>query len=397
MNSGSSEPSSTVAGMLWADSTASPYTVKIRDHTDSSWAELFKTDGSLVSPTKIGTATTVTPHVNADDFVIDLGAADSGMTIASTATGNIYFADAESNFAGTLLFTHSTNTFSLAVSTTTGFTCSGTVFTIPNVDFTVSTGDVEVTSGNLGVGVAPTNRLDVQGTAGAVIVQIKNTQANSKATLRLVNDAQTWDLFVNTNDDLVFTDITGAINPLAIQNATGRFTINPGNLIVTSGTISSSNDTYWTGENSGLDFANISVKDNTTDTTLNSAAKVQFLFFDTNGPSNSATPDHTNDHITITRAGKYYVSCAVTAANAAGASHVLDSSVWKNNGTTELINLHSHRTLGAGTDIGSIHLSGIADLAASDTIELWLDTSRGSDTDVEVSDASLSVFMLGGT
>ncbi|KKL79173.1 hypothetical protein LCGC14_2017480, partial [marine sediment metagenome] len=48
LNSGSSGPSS-IAAMLWADSTSSPWTVKIRSHDDASWASLFKTDGSMVA------------------------------------------------------------------------------------------------------------------------------------------------------------------------------------------------------------------------------------------------------------------------------------------------------------------------------------------------------------
>ena len=156
-------------------------------------------------------------------------------------------------------------------------------------------------------------------------------------------------------------------------------------------------DTYWTGEDSGLDFAEIYVKDNTTPMTVNSAAKVQVAAFVHDGQSNSAVPSHVQNDITITRAGKYKVICSLTVENSAGAGHTIGVSVWKNNGTTELTNIHAHRTLSAGTDVGSISLSGACDCAASDTLEVWIETDSGVDRQIIVEDINLYVEMAGGT
>jgi hypothetical protein len=154
----------------------------------------------------------------------------------------------------------------------------------------------------------------------------------------------------------------------------------------------------FVGPSAGLQYGEIWVKDNSTVTTLNSTSgKVQYTHFANDGDSRgSMAPDHTSDDITIGIAGDYLVTISLSIKNNAGASHVVDISVWINNGATELQNLHSHRTLGAGTDIGSVSMSGIYTFAASDTVELWLDTSRASNTNVTVEDCTMSIIQIGG-
>ena len=70
LNSGSSGPSS-IAAMLWADSTASPWTIKIRSHDDASWASLFKTDGSINAAGNITTAGDIT--LTSGDLLLSSG------------------------------------------------------------------------------------------------------------------------------------------------------------------------------------------------------------------------------------------------------------------------------------------------------------------------------------
>lgn len=149
----------------------------------------------------------------------------------------------------------------------------------------------------------------------------------------------------------------------------------------------------------GLQLGEIYVKDNAVNTTLNSTGgKVQLTIFDTDGLSNgSVTPDHTNDHITIGKSGYYFVSISMSVGNQAGASNIITASLWKNNGATEFTNVHANRTLAAGTDIGSITMSGIIDGTANDTLELWVDTNRAFDTDVLFEDVTLSIYQIAGT
>ena len=73
----------------------------------------FSPDGRLgigtASPAgllHVGSGSTITPDANADDFVIDAGAADTGLSIISTTTGRIYFADAGDDEAGSIRYVH---------------------------------------------------------------------------------------------------------------------------------------------------------------------------------------------------------------------------------------------------------------------------------------------------
>lgn len=160
--------------------------------------------------------------------------------------------------------------------------------------------------------------------------------------------------------------------------------------------IGTTGDTVFVGS-SGLSFGGISVKDNAVTMTLNSAARVQVTVFDTNNSSNNTTPDHTNDHITVTKAGKYLITVSIAVQNNAAQSHKVEFSLWKNNGATEYTNIHAHRSLSGGsTDVGSISLSGIVDVSASDTLEIWADTDAAADRSVTVEDITLSVFQIGG-
>jgi hypothetical protein len=148
---------------------------------------------------------------------------------------------------------------------------------------------------------------------------------------------------------------------------------------------------------SGLSFGEIYVNGNATATTISAANTwYQVTVFDTNGQSNNATPDHTNDHITVATGadGKYLVTVSISFTGASS-SDVIEFQVYKNNGATGHSNLHCERKISAGGDIGSVGISGIIDLTAADTVELWVQnlTSTGN---VTVKDATLSLVGIGG-
>jgi len=151
----------------------------------------------------------------------------------------------------------------------------------------------------------------------------------------------------------------------------------------------------------GLPFGEIyanDVLDEITITVAGQANKVQVTSFAVDGVSNNATPDHTNDHITIVKAGMYLctVSMSISSAAAGGADDI-GFAVYKNNGATEFANVHGHRTLGGGgADRGSCSMSGIIDLAVSDTIEVWIWNEDSTDN-VVVDDITLSLTQVGGT
>lgn len=151
----------------------------------------------------------------------------------------------------------------------------------------------------------------------------------------------------------------------------------------------------------GLTFAEIYASDNATATTITLAGqanKVQVTIFNADGVSNNMTPDHTNDHITVVSAGMYLCTCSIAIASVGGGgADTFGFSIYKNNGATEFVNCHAHRKLtGGGGDLGSVSISGIIDLAAADTIELWAWNESSADN-VLIEDVTLSLMQIGGT
>ena len=55
---------------------------------------------------KVGSNTLITPSTDADNFVIDTGDVDSGLSILSATTGRIYFGDAASTDQGSIRYVH---------------------------------------------------------------------------------------------------------------------------------------------------------------------------------------------------------------------------------------------------------------------------------------------------
>jgi hypothetical protein len=110
------------------------------------------------------------------------------------------------------------------------------------------------------------------------------------------------------------------------------------------------------------------------------------------------TPDHTNDHITVDKAGWYLCSVSISIDSLAGSAAKFGFGVYKNNGATLFQNLHSHRDLpaGAGGNSGSVSLSGLIDLAATDTIELWV-WNETNTQNIVVDDVTLTLLQKAGT
>lgn len=126
--------------------------------------------------------------------------------------------------------------------------------------------------------------------------------------------------------------------------------------------------------------------------------KVQITTFDTNGPSNGMTPDHTNDHITVDTAGHYLLTVSIALeSTGAGSAALVGIAAYKNNGVTSFDNCHAHRRLsGGGTDEGSASISGIVDLDVNDTVEVWF-WNETNTNDLVVDDITLSLVQIGGT
>lgn len=126
------------------------------------------------------------------------------------------------------------------------------------------------------------------------------------------------------------------------------------------------------------------------------ANKVQILAFSGNGPySPSTVPDHTQDHITVGVTGRFKIDAHIGVKSAAGTGFLGGFSAYKNNGATEITNLHAHHDfVGGGGDSTTIPLSGIVDLTSGDTLEVWT-WNETNTTGLVINEITMNIFMVG--
>lgn len=149
----------------------------------------------------------------------------------------------------------------------------------------------------------------------------------------------------------------------------------------------------------GLPYAQINEEDGSS--TLALAAQdtyYQITAFSANGESNNATPDHTNDHITVLYDGVYLVSLSVSFSQTTAVSIEYDFHVRKNNGAIDFPNTSMHRDTGGSQVVGVAATSGIIQLSANDTVELWVERLSGGGVSrtITIVAASLCVTQIGG-
>lgn len=208
-------------------------------------------------------------------------------------------------------------------------------------------------------------------------------------------DVGTGDITANA---LISDNVGGTITITGstISMSTGNLDFTTDN-IVNVGNIGMIGDLTFAGTGKGLTYGSMSVVSNATETTITTQnVYVQVTNFDTNGVSNNSSPDHTNDHITITKAGDYKIECCITANSVAGAGATFEFEVQKNNGNVRVGAAHGDRTLsGGGSEAGSITICTIATLAIDDTLELWVKNETNTQN-IIIEDASMSVTQVGG-
>ncbi len=137
----------------------------------------------------------------------------------------------------------------------------------------------------------------------------------------------------------------------------------------------------------------ISVEGNAVATTIAASSSdwtnaVQVTVFDTDGVSSDTTPDHTNDHITITAAGDYKIEASISLSGNSG--DVYSLAFFINNGATQ-VGSRGTRTVGAGVE--SLPLVATATLSLNDTIELWIQNETAGN-DATIQDAFLAVTKI---
>jgi len=148
---------------------------------------------------------------------------------------------------------------------------------------------------------------------------------------------------------------------------------------------------------SGLQFGEIYYMGAGFDTTCTTEdVYVQVLGFATNGESNGGvTPDHTNDHITVTYAGRYMISVNVSARSALADGYQF--MVKCNNGTVDCENIMIHRDVATAARVVTGSCTGICDLPAGATVELWVRNIDTAGRDITIEHVNLNVVQVGGT
>ena len=137
---------------VWADGQDLRF---LTTTTGGSTTDRVRIDSS--GNVKVGNGSTITASTDADDFIIDKGAADTGLSILSTTTGRLYFGDAALTDAGSIRYVHTDDSMRFE---------------------TASTERMRINSTGLGIGTtSPTTGLEVAGGA-----TISNTGWSSSAT-----------------------------------------------------------------------------------------------------------------------------------------------------------------------------------------------------------------------
>jgi len=98
------------------------------------------------------------------------------------------------------------------------------------------------------------------------------------------------------------------------------------------------------------------------------------------------------DDIICPTAGVYRIS--FNASFNGSLSETFELAVFKNEGATELTNIHIERALGTGGDIGAVAASGIVTLTANDKIELWVRCLSGASKSITIKDANMNLVKL---
>ncbi len=226
-----------------------------------------------------------------------------------------------------------------------------------------------------------------------------NTAAITAINTLLASDDTTLDElqeivdFIKTNkttlDALGISSISGLQTALDAKEAALG---NPGadGYVLSSTTLGART---WVAQSNAAAYGAISVEGNATATAIAAAStdfsnKVQVTIFDNDSVANGVTPDHTNDHITISTDGAYEISAPSVSFYGAG-GRTYSFAIFINNGATQ-IGTRTTRKLGTGGDIGALPVSALATLSAGDTVELWVQNESNTG-DLTVQDVSLCV------
>lgn len=133
----------------------------------------------------------------------------------------------------------------------------------------------------------------------------------------------------------------------------------------------------------------ISVSGNVTAESTTDATPRKIAAWDTDGASNNATNDSTtNNNVTVTEAGLYFVGATVSFSGTASKTFLCE--IYKQAAGT---GARLSRKLGAGGDVGAAAITTLVTCAAGDALSVYHWSSDGG-TAFTMTDGTLTVFRV---
>ena len=226
-----------------------------------------------------------------------------------------------------------------------------------------------VFNGKVGIGI----------TNPSTSLHISSTDPKIRIEDQITNDY--WDITTDDNDgELVFTSSSG-----------GNFGIDkvPNYKLDVNGTIKASAQVYQAGTFAGIYVADASAAQNI----ANGTTYTKSTAFTTNGLSSNCTSDATNDKITITKTGKYFIngSFSFSGANA--------NITWRGcaflNGV-EQNNIHWKRKITTAGDSGSASFCGSINVTSVPVdLDFRLRHDSGTTQGITIEYANLFINYIG--
>jgi len=149
--------------------------------------------------------------------------------------------------------------------------------------------------------------------------------------------------------------------------------------------------------NEAADYGGIWVNANGASLTLTTSGSwYQFVAFDTNGVSRGATPDHTNDHITVGTTGDYEITAHISFTGGS-TNNTYEWAVQVDgdiSGTGVFGNLMARRAIGTASLAGSATIVSQVTLTAGETVELWARCTTTSSTSITGIHVALAIKQI---
>jgi hypothetical protein len=255
--------------------------------------------------------------------------------------------------------------------------------------------------GSLGVGITtPQSRLHVRLNADSAVtatpVGLNVVSNGASGELIASSGVQTWAQYapvINQSGTAGYTvdkiNVTETATGSGVKlfadwgvGGTTKFSVDTGGEVLAVGRVREAGT-----------FAEIYVADGVTAQSIPTGTTyTKLTAFTTNGSSSNCTADATNDKITITKAGKYLVTCTVSGNDGATGAEFKMALFYDG---TEQANIHATNKFNAGSEIDQMSMSGIVVSAANKDIDVRLRHGEAGSVNFTTQYANLTITYIG--